>query len=108
MNWIDTAAAYGLGIRRPSSPGDPGARHAPLCLSKCSLVWTNPEQSRTTASRFDSPGSRSQPEALASMPSISIRSTGRMERWSGVRFAGSIEEAVGELGKLRPKAKSVT
>jgi aryl-alcohol dehydrogenase-like predicted oxidoreductase len=108
INWIDTAAAYGLG-RSETVVGRAvrGLRHRPYIFTKCSLVWDdggNISHSLQAASI--------QRECEASLKRLGIDAIDLYQiHWPAWKDApesaspGSIEEAVGALAKLKDQGK---
>lgn len=108
INWIDTAAVYGLGhseevvgraIRR--------LRNRPYIFTKCSLVW---DESGTISHNLQAASIRR--EAEASLKRLGIDAIDLYQihwpAWSGHPESdspGSIEEAVGALAGLQKEGK---
>jgi len=108
MNWIDTAAAYGLG-HSETIVGRAIRERAtrPYVFSKCSLVW---DESGTITHNLQAASIRR--EAEASLKRLGVDAIDLYQihwpAWKGGPESdspGSIEEAVGELGKLRAEGK---
>ncbi len=108
MNWIDTAAAYGLG-HSETVVGNAiqGLHPRPYVFTKCSLVW---DQSGTITHNLQCASIRR--EAEASLKRLGVDSVDLYQihwpAWKGgpeSASPGSIEEAVGELAKLRNEGK---
>src|SRR5882672_879309 len=108
MNWIDTAAAYGLGHSETvvgSAIKKLDAR--PYVFTKCSLVW---DQSGKISHNLQAPSIRR--EAEASLKRLMVDSIDLYQihwpAWSGnpeSASPGSIEEAVEALAKLQAEGK---
>jgi aryl-alcohol dehydrogenase-like predicted oxidoreductase len=108
VNWIDTAAVYGLGHSETVvGQAIQGLSDRPYVFTKCSLVWG---ESRKIGHSLEAASIRRECES----------SLKRLQRdaidlyqihwpaWKGQpesASAGSIEEAVGELAKLRAEGK---
>ena len=108
INWIDTAAVYGLGhsetvvgraIRRLKTP--------PYVFTKCSLVW---DESGNIS--HDLQATSIEREAEASLSRLGVDAIDLYQihwpAWKGAPESaspGSIEEAVGALAKLRDQGK---
>src|SRR5258708_23947801 len=108
MNWIDTAAAYGLG-HSESVVGRAikDFRARPYVFTKCSLVW---DKSGKISHNLQAASIRR--EAEASLKRLGIDSVDLYQihwaAWHGAPESaspGSIEEAVGELAKLEGEGK---
>ncbi|MGP0073572.1 MAG: aldo/keto reductase [Bryobacteraceae bacterium] len=108
MNWIDTAAAYGLGHSETVvGRAVQGLRTRPYIFTKCSLVW---DESRRISHNLQAASIRR--EAEASLKRLGIGTIDLYQihwpAWSGnpeSASPGSIEEAVGEMAKLKTEGK---
>ena len=108
MNWIDTAAAYGLGHSETvvgRAVKSFGAR--PYIFTKCSLVW---DKSGKISHNLQAASIRR--EAEASLKRLGVDTVDLYQihwaAWHGgpeSASPGSIEEAVGELAKLKEEGK---
>lgn len=108
INWIDTAAAYGLGhseevVGRAVRERNP----RPYVFTKCSLVW---DQSGTISHNLQAASIRR--EAEASLKRLGLDAVDLYQihwpAWKGNPESdspGSIEEAVGEMAKLKAEGK---
>lgn len=108
INWIDTAAAYGLGhsetvVGRTIK----GLAKRPYIFTKCSLVW---DESGKIAHNLQAASIRR--EAEASLKRLEVDSIDLYQihwpAWSGNPESvspGSIEEAVAEMAKLKAAGK---
>jgi aryl-alcohol dehydrogenase-like predicted oxidoreductase len=108
INWIDTAAVYGLGhsetvVGRAIS----GRAKRPYVFTKCSLVW---DKSRKISHSLQAESIRR--EAESSLKRLKIDTIDLYQihwpAWNGAAeegSAGSIEEAVGALAKLQAEGK---
>ncbi len=108
MNWIDTAAAYGLGHSETVvARAIQGLRTRPYIFTKCSLVWD--EFGKIGHSlRADS----IRREAEASLQRLGVDAIDLYQihwpAWNGNSenaSPGSIEEAVGAMAKLKAEGK---
>ena len=108
MNWIDTAAAYGLG-HSESIVGRAikNFRARPYVFTKCSLVW---DKSGKISHNLQAGSIRR--EAEASLDRLGVDAIDLYQihwaAWHGgpeTASPGSIEEAVGELAKLKMEGK---
>ena len=108
LNWIDTAAAYGLGHSEiVVGRAVHGLRTPPYIFTKCSLVW---DQSGNISHNLQAASIRR--EAEASLKRLGVDAIDLYQiHWpawkDGPESAspGSIEEAVGALAKLRAEGK---
>jgi aryl-alcohol dehydrogenase-like predicted oxidoreductase len=108
INWIDTAAVYGLGHSETVvGRALQGLGTRPYVFTKCSLVWGD---SRTVSHNLQAQSIRR--EAEASLKRLGIDAIDLYQiHWpawkGGAEWAspGSIEEAVGELSKLKSEGK---
>ena len=108
INWIDTAAAYGLGHSETivgRSIKKLAAR--PYIFTKCSLVW---DKSRRISHNLQAASIRR--EAEASLKRLDVDTIDLYQihwpAWSGNPESGSpgsIEEAMGEMAKLKAEGK---
>src|ERR1700735_319788 len=108
LNWIDTAAAYGLG----HSESIVGAavrdlKTRPYIFTKCSLVW---DESGNISHTLQADSIRQ--EAEASLTRLGIDAVDLYQihwpAWKGgpeSASPGSIEEAVGAMAKLKDEGK---
>ena len=108
INWIDTAAAYGLG-RSETVVGRAGRGIAkrPYIFTKCSLVW---DESGKISHNLQAASIRR--EAEASLKRLGVDAIDLYQihwpAWSGnpeSASPGSIEEAVGEMARLKAEGK---
>src|SRR5882757_7706727 len=108
MNWIDTAAVYGLG-HSESVVGRAikGLAKHPYIFTKCSLVW---DKSGKISHNLQADSIRR--EAESSLKRLKIDTIDLYQihwpAWSGnpeSASPGSIEEAVGALAKLKAEGK---
>lgn len=108
INWIDTAAAYGLG-HSESVVGRAvqSLPNRPYIFTKCSLVW---DESRKISHSLQAASIRR--EAEASLKRLGIDAIDLYQihwpAWFGKPESaspGSIEEAVGEMAKLKAEGK---
>jgi aryl-alcohol dehydrogenase-like predicted oxidoreductase len=108
INWIDTAAAYGLG-HSESVVGKAvkGLSKRPYIFTKCSLVW---DGSGKLSHNLQAASIRW--EAESSLKRLGIETIDVYQiHWPAWRGApesaspGSIEEAVGEMAKLKAEGK---
>src|SRR6202451_1552655 len=108
LNCIDTAAAYGLGhSERVVGRAIRNMPDRPYIFTKCSLVW---DESRKTSHNLQAASIRR--EAEASLKRLGVDSIDLYQiHWparagnSESASPGSIEEAVGEMSKLRAAGK---
>jgi aryl-alcohol dehydrogenase-like predicted oxidoreductase len=108
INWIDTAAVYGLGHSETVvGHAIKGVRTRPYVFSKCSLVWND---SRKISHNLQAGSIRR--EAESSLRRLGLDSIDLYQihwpAWSGnpeSASPGSIEEAVGALAKLQAEGK---
>ena len=108
MNWIDTAAAYGLGHSETIvGRAIKEYRTRPYVFTKCSLVW---DKSGKVSHNLQAASIRR--EAEASLKRLGIESIDLYQihwaAWHGAPESaspGSIEEAVWELAKLKAEGK---
>jgi aryl-alcohol dehydrogenase-like predicted oxidoreductase len=108
INWIDTAAVYGLGHSETVvGQAIKGLRTRPYIFSKCSLVW---DDSGTISHNLQAASIRR--EAESSLRRLSLDTIDLYQihwpAWSGQLESaspGSIEEAVGTLAKLQAEGK---
>src|ERR1700682_4809992 len=108
MNWIDTAAGYGLGHSEiVVGRAIQGLRSRPYVFTKCSLVWdASGDLSHTLQA------ASIERECEASLRRLGIDSIDLYQihwpAWKGgleSASPGSIEEAVGALAKLKDEGK---
>ncbi len=108
INWIDTAAAYGLGHSETVvCRAIKGIAKRPYIFTKCSLVW---DESGKISHNLQAASIRR--EAEASLKRLEVDSIDLYQihwpAWSGNPESvspGSIEEAVGEMAKLKAAGK---
>jgi aryl-alcohol dehydrogenase-like predicted oxidoreductase len=108
INWIDTAAVYGLGhSEEVVGRAIRGRSKRPYVFTKCSLVW---DESGTISHNLQASSIRR--EAEASLKRLGLDSIDLYQvhwptwkRHPESASPGSIEEAVGELAKLRAEGK---
>ena len=108
MNWIDTAAAYGLGHSETVvGRAIKGLRTRPSVFTKCSLVWDE-----TGKISHNLQAASIHREAEASLKRLSVDTIDLYQihwpAWGGgpeSASPGSIEEAVGALAKLKAEGK---
>ncbi len=108
MNWIDTAAVYGLGHSETIvGRAIMGLRARPYIFTKCSLVW---DKSRNISHNLQAASIRR--EAEASLKRLGVDAIDLYQihwpAWAGnpeSASPGSVEEAVGALAKLQAEGK---
>jgi aryl-alcohol dehydrogenase-like predicted oxidoreductase len=108
INWIDTAAVYGLGhSEEVVGRAVRGLTKRPYVFTKCSLVW---DESRTISHNLQAASIRR--EAEASLKRLGLDAIDLYQihwpAWKGNPESdspGSIEEAVSELAKLKAEGK---
>jgi aryl-alcohol dehydrogenase-like predicted oxidoreductase len=108
INWIDTAAVYGLGHSETVvGRAIRGLRNRPYIFTKCSLVW---DKSRNISHNLQA--ASIERECEASLKRLRIDAIDLYQihwpTWNGAPEAaspGSIEEAVGALAKLKYQGK---
>ena len=108
INWIDTAAVYGLGHSETIvGRAIKGLRTRPYVFTKCSLVW---DKSGNISHNLQATSIRR--EAEASLKRLGIETIDLYQihwpAWSGnpeSASPGSIEEAVGALAELKAEGK---
>jgi aryl-alcohol dehydrogenase-like predicted oxidoreductase len=108
INWIDTAAVYGLGHSETVvGRAIEGLANRPYVFTKCSLVW---DESGNISHNLQATSIRR--EAESSLKRLKIDTIDLYQihwpAWKGNAEAaspGSIEEAVGELAKLKAEGK---
>jgi aryl-alcohol dehydrogenase-like predicted oxidoreductase len=108
MNWIDTAAVYGLGHSEiVVGRAIRGLRTRPYVFTKCSLVW---DESGNISHNLQAASIRR--EAEASLKRLGVDTIDLYQihwpAWSGnpeSASPGSIEEAVGALAELKAQGK---
>jgi aryl-alcohol dehydrogenase-like predicted oxidoreductase len=108
MNWIDTAAAYGLGHSETVvGRAVQGLRTLPYIFTKCSLVW---DESGKISHNLQASSIRREAEASLKRLKVDMIDLYQIHwpAWSGgpeSASPGSIEEAVGALAKLKAEGK---
>lgn len=108
INWIDTAAAYGLGHSETIvGRAIRALRNRPYVFTKCSLVW---DSERNISHNLQAASVRR--ECEASLMRLGIEAIDLYQiHWPAWKDApesaspGSIEEAVAELAKLKQEGK---
>ena len=108
INWIDSAPAYGLGHSETMvGRAIKGLAKPPYIFTKCSLVW---DESRKISHNLQAGSIRR--EAEASLKRLGVDSIDLYQihwpAWAGnpeSASPGSIEEAVGEMAKLKAEGK---
>ncbi len=108
MNWIDTAAVYGLGHSETVvGRAIKGLRTRPYIFTNCSLVW---DEARNISHNLQADSIRR--EAESSLKRLNVDTVDLYQiHWPAWRGGpesaspGSIEEAVGELAKLKAEGK---
>ena len=108
MNWIDTAAVYGLG-HSESVVGRAllGLKTRPYVFTKCSLVW---DETRTISHNLQAASIRKEAEAslkrlqLDTIDLYQIHWAAHAGKPEGTS-PGSVEEAVGAMAKLKAEGK---
>ena len=108
INWIDTAAAYGLGHSETVvGKAVKGLSKGPYIFTKCSLVW---DKSGKISHNLQAASIRR--EAESSLKRLGIETIDLYQiHWPAWRGApegaspGSIEEATGEMAKLKGEGK---
>jgi aryl-alcohol dehydrogenase-like predicted oxidoreductase len=108
INWIDTAAAYGLGHSETMAGQAVRERtERPYIFTKCSLVW---DDAGNISHNLQAASIRR--EAEASLRRLGVDSIDLYQihwpAWKGgpeSASPGSIEEAMGEMAKLRAEGK---
>jgi aryl-alcohol dehydrogenase-like predicted oxidoreductase len=108
INWIDTAAAYGLGHSETVvGRAIKGLRSRPYIFTKCSLIWT---QTGKVVHNLRAASIRQ--EAESSLKRLDVDTIDLYQihwpAWSGYPESaspGSIEEAVGAMAKLKAEGK---
>jgi aryl-alcohol dehydrogenase-like predicted oxidoreductase len=108
INWIDTAAVYGLGHSETVVGHAIKGLHArPYVFSKCSLIWND---SRTISHNLQAASIRREAESSLKRLGLDVIDLYQIHwpAWSGNPESdspGSIEEAVGALAKLQAEGK---
>src|ERR1017187_313911 len=108
INWIDTAAVYGLGhSEEVVGRAVRSLNKRPYVFTKCSLVW---DESGTISHNLQASSIRK--EAEASLKRLGLDAIDLYQihwpAWKGTPEStspGSIEEAVGELARLQAEGK---
>jgi aryl-alcohol dehydrogenase-like predicted oxidoreductase len=108
VNWIDTAAVYGLG-HSETVVGEAikGLAHRPYIFTKCSLVW---DQSGNISHNLQAASIRRETESSLKRLKIDAIDLYQIHwpAWKGnpeSASPGSIEEAVGALAQLKNEGK---
>jgi aryl-alcohol dehydrogenase-like predicted oxidoreductase len=108
INWIDTAAVYGLGHSETVvGRAIQGLAKRPYIFTKCSLVW---DESGTIAHNLQAASIRRECESSLKRLQVDTIDLYQIHwpAWKGNAEAaspGSIEEAVGTLAKLKAEGK---
>jgi aryl-alcohol dehydrogenase-like predicted oxidoreductase len=108
INWIDTAAIYGLGhSEEVVGRAVRGLSKRPYVFTKCSLVW---DESGTISHNLQAGSIRREAEASLKRLGLDVIDLYQIHwpAWKGnpeSASPGSIEEAVGELAKLKAEGK---
>jgi aryl-alcohol dehydrogenase-like predicted oxidoreductase len=108
VNWIDTAAVYGLGHSETVvGRAVQGLRGRPYIFTKCSLVW---DETRQISHNLQAASIRRECEASLQRLGIDAIDLYQIHwpAWKGgpeSASPGSIEEAVGALAKLKEQGK---
>jgi len=108
INWIDTAAAYGLGHSETVvGRAVQGLAKRPYIFTKCSLVW---DKSGKISHNLQAASIRRECESSLQRLKIDTIDLYQIHwpAWQGAPESaspGSIEEAVGELAKLKAEGK---
>src|SRR3984893_3907040 len=108
MNWIDTAAVYGLGHSETVvGSAIQGLRTRPYIFTKCSLVW---DESGNISHNLNAASTRREAEPRLKRLSVDTIDLYQIHwpAWSGnpeSASPGSIEEAVGALAKLQAEGR---
>lgn len=108
MNWIDTAAVYGLGhSEEVVGRAVKGLATRPYIFTKCSLIW---DEARKISHNLQAASIRS--EAEASLKRLQVDTIDLYQiHWAAHggkpegTAPGSVEEAVGEMAKLKTEGK---
>jgi aryl-alcohol dehydrogenase-like predicted oxidoreductase len=108
INWVDTAAAYGLGHSETVvGRAVQGLKRRPYIFTKCSLVW---DASGKISHNLQAASVRRECEASLGRLGVDAIDLYQIHwpAWKGApesASTGSIEEAVGELAKLKDEGK---
>jgi aryl-alcohol dehydrogenase-like predicted oxidoreductase len=108
VNWIDTAAVYGLGHSETVvGQAVGGLSNPPYIFTKCSLVW---DESGNISHNLQAASIRREAESSLKRMKIDTIDLYQIHwpAWKGnpeSATPGSIEEAVGELAKLKAEGK---
>src|SRR5450432_408747 len=108
VNWIDTAAVYGLGHSETVvGAAIRGLANRPSVFTKCSLVW---DESGNISHNLEAASIRREAESSLRRMKIDTIDLYQIHwpAWKGnpeSASPGSIEEAVGELAKLKAEGK---
>ena len=108
INWVDTAAVYGLGHSEEVVGRAVRTRKLrPYVFTKCSLVW---DESGTISHNLQAASIRKEAEACLRRLGLDAIDLYQIHwpAWKGrpeSASPGSVEEAVGELAKLKAEGK---
>src|SRR5579862_2248842 len=108
INWIDTAAVYGLGHSEATvGRAIRGLAKRPYIFTKCSLVW---DDAGNISHNLQAPSIRREAEASLSRLGVDAIDLYQIHwpAWKGgpeSASPGSIEEAMSELAKLKAESK---
>jgi hypothetical protein len=108
INWIDTAAVYGLGhSEEVAGRAVRGLSKRLYVFTKCSLAW---DESGTISHNLQAASIRKEAEASLKRLGVDVIDLNQIHwpAWKGNSESaspGSIEEAVGELAKLQAEGK---
>ena len=108
INWIDTAAVYGLGhSEEVVGRAVRGLSKRLYVFTKCSLAW---DESGTISHNLQAASIRKEAEASLKRLGVDVIDLNQIHwpAWKGAPESaspGSIEEAVGELAKLKAEGK---
>src|SRR5438445_2237585 len=108
INWIDTAAAYGLGHSETVvGKAVKGLSKRPYIFTKCSLIW---DKSGKISHNLQAASIRREAESSLKRLAIEVIDLYQIHwpAWRGAPESaspGSIEEAIGEMAKLKAEGK---